>query len=128
MQDLISDMLIRLKNGYNAKKTLVFVKYSKTCLNILHLLYLEGFINGFSITKNGFILVKLKYFRNDNIYKNYFRISKPGRRIFLSSKQLKQYFSKKTFVVISTNKGLFLHTYAILQNIGGEVLFELSVC
>src|SRR3989338_2043407 len=82
--DFISDMLVRIKNGYTAKKNGVFVLYSKQNVKILTLLVTEGFINGFFITKENLIYVKLKYYRNDFIFKGYKRISTPGRRRYFT--------------------------------------------
>lgn len=126
VNDIISDMLIRINNGYNSKLNMVCVLYSKLNLKILTLLYMEGFINGFYLKKDGNIVVKLKYHLNKNIFNNYKRISKPGRRVYYTANELKKRYGNKSFVVVSTNKGLILHNYAILKNIGGEVLFELN--
>lgn len=126
VNDLISDMLIRINNGYNSKLISVKVLYSKICLKILALLYSEGYINGYYLTNDGMIIVKLKYHLNNNIFKGYQRISKPSRKVYYSAKKLKQKFYNKPFVVVSTINGLLLHRYAILKNIGGEVLFVLS--
>jgi small subunit ribosomal protein S8 len=126
VNDLISDMLVRINNGYNSKLNTVSVLYSKVCLQILALLYMEGFINGYYLTKEGTIVVKLKYHLNQNIFKGYQRISKPSRRVYYTAKKLKQVYYNKPFVVVSTKEGLLLHRYAILKNIGGEVLFALS--
>lgn len=126
VNDLISDMLIRINNGYNAKLNIVHVLYSKICLQILELLYIEGFINGYYLTKDGTIVVKLKYHLNQNIFKGYKRISKPSRRIYLSAHELKKVYYNKPCVIISTTQGLLSHRNAILKNIGGEVLFALN--
>lgn len=124
--DIISDMLIRINNGYTQKLNVVVVLYSKICLKILSLLYNEGYINGYYFTKDGMIVVKLKYYLNKNIFKNYKRISKPGQRVYCNAKELKKKFQYKSFVVVSTVNGLLLHKQAILKNTGGEVLFMLS--
>lgn len=126
VNDIISDMLVRINNGYVSKLNTVVVLYSKLSLKILALLYIEGYINGYYLTKNGMIIVKLKYHLNKNIFKGYKRISKPGQRIYNTAVELKKKYSNKSFVVVSTTKGLLLHRYAILKNIGGEVLFVLS--
>jgi len=126
INDNISDMLIRINNGYVSKLNMVNVFYSKLNLKILALLYMEGYISGYYLTKNGTIIVKLKYYLNQNIFKSYKRISKPGRRVYYTAEELKKKYMNKSFVVISTTKGIILHRYAILKNIGGEVLFELN--
>lgn len=126
INDLISDMMIRINNGYTCKKLTVFVLYSQVCIRILGLLYKEGFINGYYINKYGYIVVHLKYYRNFNIFKGFKRISKTGCRLYCKVQDLKKNYYYKPFVLVSTTKGLVTHRYAILKNIGGEVLFELN--
>jgi len=124
----LSDMLIRIKNGYFAKRNGIFVLYSKQNISVLNLLYKEGFINGFFLTTQGTIYVKLKYYRNDFLFKGYKIISTPGRRVYYNVFDLQSKFYNKAFVIVSTIEGLMLHKYAILKNLGGEVLFELEYC
>jgi small subunit ribosomal protein S8 len=125
MNYLISDMLIRIKNGYLNKKVTVIVCYSNFCLKILQLLYLNGFINGFTVVGNS-IVIKLKYYQNDHIFKNLQLVSKPGRRCYLNMKELKKQFYYKNFVVVSNHYGLMTLKESIMKNCGGEVLFSLN--
>lgn len=122
---LLSDMLIRITNGYNSNKIYVYIKYSNFCIKVLYMLYIHGFINSYYIYK-GNIVIKLKYYRNDHIFKNLKLISKPGKRIYCSVSEIKQRFYYKPFVLISTNLGIITHKDAILKNCGGEILFSLS--
>lgn len=128
MTDLISDMLIRLKNGYISRKPYIIISYSNNVIRILDLLCIEGFINSYFYLKNGNILVKLKYYRNDFIFKGYRRISKPGSRKYYGVSALKRFFFYEPFVLVSTIKGFMHHRLAISKNLGGEVLFVLSYC
>lgn len=121
-------MLIRIKNGVRSKQRGVFVLYKKQNITILNFLYKEGFINGFFMTKNNLIYVKLKYYQNEHVFNSYKRLSVPGRRRYYSVDKLVANFYHKPFVVVSTSKGLMLHKYAIAAHIGGEVWFELNYC
>lgn len=125
MNYLIADMLIRIKNGYINKKVTVIVCYSNFCVKILQLLYLNGFINGFIVVGNN-IVVKLKYYENDYIYKNLQIISKPGRRRYFDIKNLRKQFYYKNFVLVSNQHGLMTVKESIIKNCGGEVLFSLN--
>jgi small subunit ribosomal protein S8 len=126
VNDLISDMLIRINNGYNNKLNKVVVLNSKICIKILKLLYYHGYINGFYFEKNGNIVVKLKYYSNFYLFNDYQRISKNGRRIYCSVNDLKKKYFFRPFVIVSTIEGLLLHRQAIIKNLGGEVLFSLN--
>lgn len=122
---LVSDMLVRIKNGYENKKTCVTIKHSNFCLKFLDLLHLYGFINGHIVFNNS-IVVKLKYFRNDHVFKNLKLVSKPGRRQYFDVHGLKKKFFYKDFVLVSNKYGLMTHKDSILKNCGGEVLFTLN--
>jgi len=94
MRDNVSDMLVRIKNGQQAKlfEINLFNPVPKNCLQILNILYKEGYIRGFKkvfIYKKLYIKVLLKYDLNGNsVIKKIIRVSKPGRRIYTSIKSL----------------------------------------
>ena len=118
----------RPQNGYVARKALVDVKYSTFGLKILKILYLNGFINGYYVSHIGTIRVKLKYFRDDYLFKGLNLISKPGKRIYGSVDLIKSKYYYYNFVIVSTHYGLMTHKEAILKDCGGELLFSLSYC
>ena len=128
MKDIISDSLVRLKNAYTARNPSVILLYSKNIIRILALLSKEGFINSYFFLKNGNILVNLKYYRNDFIFKGYKRVSKPGLRKYYSVRLLKRKYFYRSFVLVSTIQGFMSHRLAISKNLGGEILFILSYC
>jgi small subunit ribosomal protein S8 len=118
---VITDMIVRLKNGYKAKLLSVNINFSRKIINILTVLYKEGFIRGYKIDKN-IIKVFLKYSETANpIMQEMYQISKPGSRKYISLKEL--YNFKNTFgvYILSTSKGFLSHTEAINNNVGGEL-------
>ena len=96
--------------------------------SVLEVLKDEGYIASFSkqeIRKNISILnVKLKYYQNSGVIKSIARVSKPGRRVYYSIKDLKEnkFCNGLGIVVLSTPKGVLSDKNAIHHNIGGEVL------
>jgi len=52
------------------------------------------------------------------------RISKPGQRIYLSSKKIKKVQDGYGIAIISTSKGLKTDSEAKKQKLGGEVICE----
>ena len=94
MRDNLSDMLVRIKNGQQAKlfEVNLFSPLPKNCLQILNILYKEGYIRGFKkvfIGKKLYIKVLLKYDLDGNsVIKKVVRVSKPSRRIYTSIKSL----------------------------------------
>lgn len=127
MQDQVSDMLTRIRNGQKAGllKISLYKPTSNFCIEILNILYKEGYIRGF-IKKSNFPLeveVLLKY---DNlgspIIKQIQRISKPGRRLYINNKTLWNMKSGLGIFILTTSHGLMTHLDAKILNYGGEVI------
>lgn len=120
---IFSDILVRIKNGYKFNHKFVEIPYTNLTLNLLKLLYVEGFISTYIIKKNTVnILVKLKYSHRKYLLNSIVFISKPGRRIFCNVRNLKSKYWYKPFVIVSTTNGFMLHRHAISKNLGGEVM------
>ena len=49
-------------------------------------------------------------------------ISKPGKRVYMSKKELSQHISSSFDIFLTTNKGILTHTEALKLNLGGEIL------
>lgn len=126
--DPLADMLTRIRNGQSARLANVQAPYSNLHEAVLTVLKAEGFITSFSkeeIRSNVSVLnIKLKYFQNEGVIKTITKISKPGKRIYYSIKDLKEkkFCNGLGIAVISTPKGVISDKDAIHQNIGGEVL------
>ena len=94
MRDNISDMLTRIRNGQQARlfEITLFSPVPKVCLQILNILYKEGYIRGFKKfykKKKLYIKVLLKYDLEGNpVIEKIARVSKPGRRVYSSIKPL----------------------------------------
>ena len=126
--DPLADMLTRIRNGQSARLAYVQAPYSNLHEAVLQVLKEEGFVASFSkeeIRSNVSVLnIKLKYFQNEGVIKTITRISKPGKRIYYSIKDLKEkkFCNGLGIAVISTPKGVISDKNAIHHNIGGEVL------
>jgi small subunit ribosomal protein S8 len=126
--DPLADMITRVRNGQAARLAYVQAPYSNLHEAVLEVLKEEGFIASFEkeeVRTNVFVLnIKLKYFQNDGVIKSITRISKPGKRVYYSIKDLKEnkFCNGLGIVVLSTPKGVISDKDAIHQNIGGEVL------
>ena len=109
--DNVSDSLIRIKNGYMAKKEVVEISYSKLVLAICQLLVKEGYLAETKET-DGKIFVTLKYdgataAKKKSALTEVERISKPGLRIYKTKKNLPWVLNGLGIAVISTPKGKF---------------------
>ena len=131
--DLVSDMLTRIRNASLAKHTFTLVRFSKLNLAILNVLKNEGYIKTYSLEeekdKQPTIKVILNY-KGWWIKKPFFstlkRISKPGHRVFSGYKNFTDIIDilsyQQGIAIISTSMGVMSHTKATTLKKGGEVL------
>lgn len=130
MKDFLSDMLTRIRNGQRAGLDAVYMHshMPRICKDVLEILYEEGFIRGFSEAfddkKNERkIKVYLKYKNGGSpVIEGIFRVSTPGRRVYLSTKVLWKPKSTSGIFIFSTPRGVMTDRDARLLNVGGEVL------
>ena len=115
-------MFSNIKNGQLAKKTFIYQKRKKICEEFLKFLWDENLILGYKIDKINLNKLKiyLKYNKEKPVINSIKLITKPGRRIYYSSKQIWKLDSTKTFVIFSTNKGLKTIIDCKKLKIGGE--------
>lgn len=127
VNDNISDMLTRIRNANMVKHQIVQIPYSKMSLKITEILKEERFIEDFeNYVENHrqYLLISLKYIgksRKPGICKIE-RVSKPGLRIYSSSKKLPKVLGDLGIALISTSKGVMTNVKARELGIGGEVL------
>lgn len=126
MNDPISDMLTRIRNGLKAKKETIACPSSKILKNILALLVREGYIKSFSErhVRTGIneLLIELKYYDGAPAMKNIKRISTPGRRSYAAFDNLPTIYNGLGVALISTSKGLMTDLEARSNKLGGEIL------
>lgn len=125
--DPIGDMIVRIKNGYRAKKESVVVPHSKVKENIAKVLEAKGYIGGFE--KKGkkvkkFLEIALKYKDETPALTGGRRISKPSRRLYAKSSDLKPVRHGYGMSVISTSQGLMSNEDARAKKLGGEIIME----
>ncbi|MDO9469717.1 MAG: 30S ribosomal protein S8 [Nitrosomonas sp.] len=125
MSDPIADMLTRIRNAQLAKKQSVRMPSSNIKLSIADVLKGEGYINDFSVVSDNnksTLEISLKYYSGDPVIEQIKRISKPGLRIYKSSKNLPDIMSGLGIAIVSTSKGVMTERKARVEGIGGELL------
>jgi small subunit ribosomal protein S8 len=132
-QDLISDMLTRIRNASCSNKAFATVLYSKIVFSILEVLKAEGYINDWEIksliNNKREIKIILKY-QGWWVKRPYFRIlkriSKPGQRIYLGYREFQKKFPNLRYshgvAILSTSSGIMTHKKAFSLRKGGEIL------
>ena len=124
--DPLGDMLTRIRNGQQARKSDITVPASKLRENVLDVLKREGFIRGYSrvSVRKGIdeIKVELKYYEGRPVISEISRVSTPGRRVYSRVKDLQKFYNGLGISVLSTPQGVRSDHEARAANVGGEVL------
>lgn len=126
MTDPIADMLTRIRNGLMAGKSVVTSPASKTRQRILDVLQREGYIRGYSRidgeANKAELSIELKYMEGEPVIRTINRVSKPGRRVYSSVRDLPRVHNGLGISIVSTPKGVLSDAEARESNVGGEVL------
>ena len=129
LSDPLGDMLTRIRNAYGRKKSSVSTPASRLRARVLDVLKSEGYIRDYSQTDfdNGKseIEIELKYFDGNPVVREISRVSKPGRRVYVSAKSIPQVANGLGIAILSTPKGVMADHEAREQNVGGEVLCQI---
>ena len=126
--DPIADMLTRIRNALMAKHSSVAIPSSRIKVAIAKILSDEGYISGYRMENNprATLVINLKYVGEAKLQRSVIstlkRVSKPGRRIYTSVKEIPWVRSGMGIAVLSTPKGVITGQQARRLNVGGEIL------
>jgi small subunit ribosomal protein S8 len=128
MNDAISDMLTRIRNGNLVGHKVVKIQSTRLNYELIRLLRTEGFVRQYeTVVKNNqrYIFVYLKYSINPTkpIIRGLKRISKPGLRVYVNRNQLPTVLGGQGLAILSTSKGIITNSKAKQLGVGGELLF-----
>ncbi|WP_421759812.1 30S ribosomal protein S8 [Devosia sp.] len=126
LTDPIGDMLTRIRNAQMRRKDVVSTPASTLRGRVLDVLKSEGFIRGYAESKmdNGVAQfdIELKYSDAVPVIRTIERVSRPGRRVYASVKNIPSVANGLGVSILSTPKGVMADHEAKAQNLGGEVL------
>ena len=126
MNDPLGDMLTRIRNAQMRGKSTVSTPASKLRAWVLDVLVSEGYVRGYekSDTDNGQgeLVISLKYYEGTPVIREIKRVSKPGRRVYMSVKDIPTVRNGLGVSIVSTPKGVMSDANARTANVGGEVL------
>jgi len=126
--DPIGDMLTRIRNAYGRKKNKVSTPASNLRVRVLDVLKAEGYIRDYAKVdfENGKseLEIELKYYEGRPVIREISRVSKPGRRVYVSVKSIPSVANGLGISILSTPKGVMADHQAREQNVGGEVLCQ----
>jgi small subunit ribosomal protein S8 len=128
INDPIGDLITRIRNAQMRRQSMTSVPASKLRGWVLDVLQDEGYIRGYSrVEKDGekpAFEVELKYFEGAPVIQKIKRVSKPGRRVYSSVRDLGSVRNGLGISIVSTPKGVMSDAAARDANVGGEVLCE----
>ena|SRR3989338_1748447 len=125
--DSISDMLTRIRNAIQGTHETVEIPASKLKINVAEVLKKEGYINSYEVIDGDLIKKKLKITlkygpRGEKLISGIKKISKPGLRVYVRSKEAPRVYEGLGISIISTSRGLMTDRQARKDKVGGEVL------
>lgn len=130
MTDPIADMLTRIRNAVRVERPFVEIPMSRVKRGIADVLKREGFIWEWTEVEAepvSMLRLELKYGPNgERVIQTIKRISKPGRRLYTRSRELKPVLGGLGIRIISTSRGVISDREARRDNLGGEVLAEVA--
>ncbi len=128
VNDPLGDMIARIRNAAERRRSKVSTPASKMRQRVLEVLQAEGYIRGFELVQKPGAFpefeVELKYFDGEPVIVEISRVSKPGRRVYSAIGDLKPVKNGLGISILSTPKGVMSDTAARDANVGGEVLCQ----
>ncbi|HYD73064.1 MAG TPA: 30S ribosomal protein S8 [Candidatus Binatia bacterium] len=127
LNDPVGDLITRIRNAQLRGRSKLTSPASTLRVRVLQVLKDEGYIRDFRELANGAhkeIEIELKYFEGSPAIHEIQRVSKPGRRVYSSIKDLRLVRNGLGISIISTPKGVMSDNAAREANVGGEILCE----
>ncbi|MEJ0061324.1 MAG: 30S ribosomal protein S8 [Terricaulis sp.] len=127
LNDPLGDLITRIRNAQMRGRSKLSSPASTLRVRVLNVLVEEGYIRGFSeVEKDGFkeLEIELKYYEGAPVIHEIKRVSKPGRRVYSSIKDLGLVRNGLGISILSTPRGVMSDAAARTSNVGGEILCE----
>lgn len=125
MTDPIADMLTRIRNAVGASKRYVVLPHSNMKENIAKILKENGFITDYRTETDGAFKSLAVTVTSDGGQPSITalqRVSKPGRRIYTSVKDIPLVLGGRGMVIVSTSGGIMTGREARQKGLGGELI------
>ncbi len=126
MTDIIADSLTRIRNAAQRRLDVTTLLHSNMIEAIVSIFVEKGYLESFKVKADGAkktIKVVLKYDESGHSVINEIkRISKPGRRVYQSAKEIRSFKNGYGTLVVSTNRGVIANDEAFKHKVGGEVI------
>ena len=127
--DPIADAITKIRNAYRADHKTVSIFHSNINEAIVKILADENFINSYELIDRDpakkvlrkKIFINLRYTNSGKpVMKGIQRVSKPGLRIYVNSKNIPSVYNNTGCAVLSTSQGVIIDRDARKLKVGGE--------
>ena len=123
--DPISDMLTRIRNALAVNKSEIILPHSNVKEAVAKLLKNNRYIDGVTVTDASIgktLTLKLQDGQSNSKITEIVRLSKPGRRLYVSADKMPSVKQGRGIIIVSTSKGVMTGYEAKSQRVGGELI------
>ena len=121
--DSIADLLTRSRNAATAGRSHVTMPYSRMKEQVAQILKANGYLADVRVAEaHGFKSLEFTLPENPEVITALVRVSKPGRRVYVSAKDIPNVLGGRGLVIMSTSGGIMSGREARGKNLGGELI------
>ncbi len=123
--DPIADMLTRIRNAINVRKSEISLPHSNVKEAVAKLLKDSNFIDAVSVEDARIgktLTIRINDSATNARITEITRLSKPGRRYYVKSAEIPTVKQGRGVVIVSTSKGMMTGEQAKAAKIGGELI------
>jgi small subunit ribosomal protein S8 len=123
--DPIADMLTRIRNAIAVRKTEVSMPHSKIKESVSKLLVENNFLDGVRVTDaevGKTLTITINSDGSNARINEIAKLSKPGRRTYVNSKEIPVIKQGRGLVILSTSRGVMTGETAKKEHVGGELI------
>ena len=125
--DPIADLLTRIRNAVMVGKNEITVPSSKLKVTVAQELKKAGYVSAVKVEAakpRDILVVTINKPGENSTINEIKRLSKPGRRVYVSANDIPKVKSGRGIVLVSTSKGVVTGHEAVKQRLGGELLLS----
>jgi small subunit ribosomal protein S8 len=125
LTDPVADMLTRIRNACTAGHRRVDMPVSKLKTELARLLRDNHYIADYKLLddgEHGVLRLYLKYHNEAPVIRELKRVSTPGLRRYVKSREIPRVKNGLGMAIVSTSRGLMSDREARTQNLGGELV------
>lgn len=125
MTDPVADLLSRIRNACAAKQRRIDLPSSRLKAEVARILLDNNYIADFKVLGEGpqkTLRISLRYYNEQPVIRELKRMSSPGLRRYVKSREIPRVKNGLGLAIVSTPKGLMSDTQARAANLGGELL------